>query len=89
MKFSDQLYDDDRCIRADATDLNAIIDNIDAAEGRNDALRGYIPRCATCNMRTTRPDLPMSSIRRIQPAQDAIERAFCRLMLAQFALNQS
>jgi hypothetical protein len=84
MKIEDDL------IRVDETDLNRILDNIDRAEGRNDALRDYI--YALRDLQWAHNWFAMnggdSADREIDGAQRAVNEAFDRLIRAQLALSR-
>ena len=87
-RVSTPPVDEDGCIRPDLTDFNAIIDNIDTAEGRNDALRAYI--LALRDLQHAHNEFALYgtvTAEAIGRAQAAVEAAFTRLIVAQFSLN--
>jgi hypothetical protein len=77
-------------IRVDETDLNRILDQIDTAEGRNDALRDYIHALRDLqwahNWYAT--DGGDSADSEVEGAQAAVNEAFDRLILAQRTLSK-
>jgi hypothetical protein len=80
------VCDRDCCIRRDVTDLNKILDNIDTAEGRNDALRAYI--YALRDLQHAHNEFAFEGDGDdIDKAQAAVAKAFYRLVSAQFALD--
>jgi hypothetical protein len=80
--------DPDGTIRADVTDIVKIIDNIDDAHGRNDALRAYVFALRDLQ-RMHGWHAITGDDGGIAPAQTALEKAFVRPIVAQFSLNQS
>jgi hypothetical protein len=84
------VCDADGMIRPDVTDINKILDNIDQAEGRNDALRAYIYA-----LRDQQHAIDQSSFAdtvdadgKIDRARAAVAEAFDRLIVAEFSLNR-
>jgi hypothetical protein len=72
------VADDDGAIRGDVTDIGKILNNVDEANGRNDALRAYIYALR---------DLQRAHDR--AAAKAAVAKAFDRLIVAEFSLNRS
>jgi hypothetical protein len=78
-------------IRPDVTSLDAIVNNIDTAMGRNDALRAYIYalrdlQVANNNYHYSTAD---TALAQIDQAQAAVAKAFDALIITEFSLNRS
>jgi hypothetical protein len=85
--------DGDSCIRPDVTDLNAIVANIDEAEGRNDALRAYIYALRDLQVAYNESSYADGGSREdkdkaIDKAQAAVNKAFDWLIFCEFSLNR-
>jgi hypothetical protein len=78
--------DADGHIRPDVIDLNAILDNIDADFGRNDAIRTYILALRDLEYACGRTSYHENTDA-ICKAHDAVDKAFSRLVFAQYSLN--
>ena len=84
--------DADGCIRADLRDIGKIIDRIDTAEGRNDALKAYIyalrdlQRAHDRFSGMTGEDCDVAEV---YQAQAKVAREFDRLIVAEFKLNRA
>jgi hypothetical protein len=81
-------------IRHDVTSLDAIVNNIDTAEGRNDALRAYV--LALRDLQVAHNDSMYADggtidekFARIDQAQAAVAKAFDSLIVAEFSLNRT
>jgi hypothetical protein len=81
------VRNDDGGIRHDVTDLGKIIDNIDEAEGRNDALRAYIYALRDLQ-RAHNESCFETNDADIDRAKAAVNSAFDRLIAAEFSLNR-
>jgi hypothetical protein len=79
------VHDEDGCIRYDVRDFNRIIDNIDKACGRNDALRAYIYRLRDLQ-RANDESCFDNNDAAIDRAEAAVVEAFERLIVAQRTL---
>ena len=79
--------DRDNIIRKDLTDLTVIVDTIDEAGGRNDALRAYV-----YTLRDLQHAIDTSSYEENGAAAEAcraaVSRAFDRLVVAELILNR-
>jgi hypothetical protein len=75
-------------IRGDVTDIGKIIDNIDQAEGRNDALRAYIYALRDLQRAHDRYAIAEGDLAAIDHAQAEVAKAFDRLIVAEFLLNR-
>lgn len=84
---SPTVCDGDGSIRGDVTDLNKILDNIDQAEGRNDAIRVYI--YALRDLQRAHNRFAFDGNDNTDEAQAAVAAAFDRLIEAEFSLNRS
>src|SRR6266550_731538 len=91
---SPAVCDDEGSIRGDVTDLNKILDFIDQAEGRNDAVRAYIyalrdlQRAIDLSGIAYEDGRPKTNLADIAAARAAVAEAFDRLILAEFSLNR-
>jgi len=81
------VCDRDGGIRGDVTDLSQILNNIDTAEGRNDALRAYIYTLRDLQ-RAHNESAFEGDGAGIDQAQSAVAKAFDRLIVAEFSLNR-
>jgi hypothetical protein len=79
------VIDEDQVMRADVTDLNQIVANIDEAEGRNDALRAYVYALRDLQRAHDRSSYEEVDAE-IDAAQAAVAAAFRRLIVAEFSL---
>jgi hypothetical protein len=82
------VRDADGILRCQLTDLSRIIDNIDTAEGRNDALRAYIYA-----LRDLQHAHDVNAYEEngaaIDAAQALVAKTFDQLIVAQLTLNRS
>ena len=82
------VRDTDGILRCELTDLSRIIDNIDTAEGRNDALRAYI--YALRDLQHAHDvSIYEKNDAEIDAAQALVAKTFDQLIVAQLALNGS
>jgi hypothetical protein len=84
---SPAVIDEDFVMRADVTDLNQIIANIDDCNGRNDALRAYIYALrdlARVVGLTQYPDGPTRAD--LNAAQATVTQTFHRLIFTELSL---
>ena len=93
MNTAPTVCNDDGSIRGDVTDLNKILDNIDQAFGRNDALRNYI--YALRDLQRANDQFGFAAYgtaeqkhERIDQARAAVVAAFDRLIVLEFSLNR-
>jgi hypothetical protein len=80
--------DGDGCIRAELTDIGKIIDRIDEAEGRNDALKAYIYALRDLQRANELSCFDCNDAE-IERAQVNVAREFDRLIVAEFKLNRA
>jgi len=81
------VVDQDGSIRDNVTDLNKILDSIDACNGRNDALRAYV--YALRDLQRANDQFAFDGDGdAIDQAQIAVANAFDRLIVAEFSLNR-
>jgi hypothetical protein len=90
---SPTVCDKDGSIRGGLTDLNKILNTIDSAHGRNDALRAYIYALRDLQRAHDQSvfagyGTPEQKDERIDQAQAAAAKAFDRLIVAEFSLNR-
>jgi hypothetical protein len=85
---SPTVCDDAGNIRGDVTDIGKILDNVDQAEGRNDALRAYIYALRDLQRANDRYACFGGDGTAIDQAQTAVCEAFDRLIVAEFLLNR-
>jgi hypothetical protein len=88
--FYTPAKDEDHVIRPDITDINKILDNLDKAYGRNDAIRTYIYALRDlqhANDQSVFADT-VDAQGKIDRATDAVRSAFDRLIVAEFLLNR-
>ena len=81
------VCDNDGSIRGDVTDVNQILNNIDTAEGRNDALRAYIYALRDLQ-RAHNHFATEGQDTGIDQAESTVAKAFDRLIVAEFSLNR-
>jgi hypothetical protein len=82
------VRDTDGILRYQLTDLSRIVDNIDSAEGRNDALRAYI--YALRDLQHAHDvSIYEENDAEIDAAQALVTKTFDQLIVAQLALNAS
>jgi hypothetical protein len=82
------IRDADNILRAVITDLSKIVDNIDTAGGRNDALRRYI--YALRDLQHAHDvEAYEENDAAIRAAQALVAKTFDRLIVAEFSLNRS
>ena len=82
------VRDGDGILRCQLTDLSRIVDNIDTAEGRNDALRAYI--YALRDLQHAHDvNVYEENDAAIDAAQALVAKTFDQLIVAQLALNRS
>ena len=86
IKNSPTVCDEDGAIRGDVTDIGKILDNIDQAYGRNDALRIYI--YALRDLQRANDRYVIYGEDAVDTAQTAVAKAFDRLIVAEFYLNR-
>jgi hypothetical protein len=77
-------------IRPDVTSLDAIVNNIDTACGRNDALKAYVYALRDLQVANNNYcfSIADTALAKIDQAQAAVARAFDALIVAEFALNR-
>jgi hypothetical protein len=85
--------DGDCCIRPDVKNLDAIVANIDTAEGRNDALRAYVYALRDLQVAYDATGFadggsPEDKKKAIDMAKAAVNKAFDRLIFCEFSLNR-
>jgi hypothetical protein len=81
------IRDADNIIRTEITDLSKIVDNIDEAGGRNDALRRYIYALRDLQHAHDVAAYEENDAE-IRVAQALVAKAFDRLIVAEFSLNR-
>jgi hypothetical protein len=81
------ICNDDGCIRHDVTSLDAIINHIDEAGGRNDALRAYIFSLRDLQRANDEYAIDGDDGAAIEKAEAVVAEAFDRLTAAEFALS--
>ena len=81
------VCDDDGSIRGDVTDIGQILNNIDPAEGRNDALRAYIYTLRDLQRAHNEYAFEGDGAA-VDQAQSNVAKAFDRLIVAEFSLNR-
>jgi hypothetical protein len=87
INLAPQIRDDNGVLRPDVTDLNKIIDGIDQANGRNDALRSYI--YALRDLQHAHDSYAITGAAGdgdIDCAEDAVKDAFDHLTVCQLSL---
>lgn len=84
------VCDADGGIRPDVTDINKILDIIDRAEGRNDAIRAYIYALRDLQHAHNESSYAdtVDAYGKIDRAQAAVAAAFDRLIVAEFSVNR-
>jgi hypothetical protein len=83
------VADDDGAIRGDVADIGKILNNVDEANGRNDALRAYIYALRDLQRANDQFAIIGRDGAAIDQARAAVANAFDRLIAAEFSLNRS
>jgi hypothetical protein len=81
------VHDADGILRCQLTDLSKIVDNIDAAEGRNNALRAYIYALRDLQ-HAHEVGIYEENDAAIDGAQALVIKKFNELIVAQLTLNR-